>query len=105
MNACKVDGEQPPRKAFKGPIHPLRFAHEPHEHVVLHSALMATLSFREAGGQTGLSSQSSPNSSILAKRSSTIGLMNSVSCRTFDGRLDSMRATILNKARCSDTQA
>src|SRR6266404_7587679 len=98
MYACKVDQEQPPREASKGPFHPLRFTHEPHEHVILYSALMATLSFREAGGQTGLSSQSSPHSSILAKRSSTIGLMNSISCRTCDGRLDSMRATILSKS-------
>src|SRR6266404_8641495 len=98
MYACKVDQEQPPREASKGPFHPLRFTHEPHEHVILYSALMATLSFREAGGQTGLSSQSSPNSSILAKRSSTIGLMNSICCRICDGKSDSMCKTILNQA-------
>ena len=56
-----------------------------------------TLTCSGVNRQTGLSSQSSPNSSILAKRSSTIGLMNSISCRICDGRLDSRRATILTQ--------
>ena len=44
--------------------------------------------------QTGLS-HSSPNSSIFANRSSTIGLINSISCWIWEGRFDSMRATML----------
>ena len=45
--------------------------------------------------QTGLSSQSSPYSSIFADRSSTRGLINSISCRIWEGRFDSKRDTIL----------
>ena len=48
-------------------------------------------------GQTGLSSQSSPYSSIFANRSSTIGLMNSISCWICEGRFDSMRETMLKQ--------
>jgi hypothetical protein len=35
MNSGKVNHEQSPCKAFKGPLHSLGFAHEPHEHVIL----------------------------------------------------------------------
>ena len=49
----------------------------------------------DVGRRTGLSSQLSPNSSILAKRSSTMGLINSSCFRICDGRLDITRATIL----------
>ena len=45
--------------------------------------------------QTGLSSQSFPYSSIFANRSSTIGLMNSISCCIMEGRFDIVRETIL----------
>ena len=59
------------------------------------SALMITRASSKADRRTGLLSQSSPNSSILAKRSSTIGLINSSARRICDGRLDIARATIL----------
>ncbi len=35
MNSYKVDYEQSPCKAFKGPFHSFGFTHQPHEHVIL----------------------------------------------------------------------
>src|SRR6266702_1441501 len=99
LNSYKVDCEQSPCKAFKGPFHSLGFTHQPHEHVILYLRITITVTLSKLDRRTGLSSQSSPNSLILAKRSSTIGLMNSISCRICDGRLDSTRATILTPAQ------
>jgi hypothetical protein len=63
------------------------------------SALVIRRVSSDVDRRTGLSSQLSPNSSIFAKRSSTIGLMNSSCCRICDGRLDIIRATTLTSIK------
>ena len=91
----KIDYEQSPCDAFKGSFHSFGFTHQPHEHVILFLRMNDNISTRDVGRRTGLSSQFSPNSSIFAKRSSTIALINSSCFRICDGRLDITRTTIL----------
>ena len=95
MDGRKVDSEQLSRKRFKGSLLSFGFTHEPHEHVVLYLCITIASMLSEVDRRTGLSPQSSRSSSIFAKRSSTMGLMNSISCRICDGMLDTKRATTL----------
>src|SRR6266404_2934745 len=94
MNSPEVDRKQLSCQVRNGRFLSFGF-HEPHEHVVLFLRIMTTSTWRKVGQRTGFSSQSSPNSSNFAKRSLIIGSMNSISCWTFDGRLDSTRETTL----------
>ena len=95
MDRCKIDEKQSPCHTVDGPLHPLSFAHQPHEHIVLWIGYLMREILETMIWQTGLSSQSSPYSSIFANRSSTIGLINSISCWICEGRFDNMRETIL----------
>jgi hypothetical protein len=69
--SCKIDKEQSPGKAFNGPLHSRGLSHEPHEHIVLETGYVVVISETSDAmvQQTGLSSQSSPYSSIFANRS------------------------------------
>src|SRR6266702_2411727 len=54
MNSRKIDHEQSPCKASKGPFHSFGFAHEPHEHVIL---LMITLALSTERLGSGLANR------------------------------------------------
>ena len=94
-NSCEVDYEQSSCEAFNGSFHSFGITHKPHEHVILSLPINDNMRSSDVGRQTGLSSQFSPSSSIFAKRSSTMALINSSCFRICDGRLDITRVTIL----------
>jgi hypothetical protein len=95
MNRCEVNEEQSPRHTLERSLHSFGFAHEPHQHIILFSHVMNNKIWIGSKSRTGGSSQASPSSSIFSKRSLTIGSINCIVCRTWDGILENIRATIL----------